>query len=154
MLALARAVHFNQPNRRVGVLCYRDGRPSIIEYYDLSEEMMYQKDENGDYAYNSGVILNYLFPVKALKRIEDMKMPLHIAKKKIPYVNENGEFIKPEEVNGCKYESLVLDMIEMMDGCLAFEVAREKEFAPIKNPHGIDSVDSARELLKGCGVEL
>ena len=45
-------------------------------------------------------------------------------------------------------------MIEMMDGCLAFEVAREKEFAPIKNMHGIDSVDSARELLEKNGVTL
>ena len=32
--------------------------------------------------------------------------------------------------NGNKYETLVLDLIEMMNGCLPFEVAREKE----KNP--------------------
>lgn len=150
----AKVISKAAPDEKVGVLCYRDGRPSIIEYYDLSEEMMYQKNENGDFAYNSGVILNYLFPVSALKRIENMNMPLHIAKKKIPYVNDQGELIKPEEVNGNKYESLVLDMIEMMNGCLAFEVVREREFAPIKNAHGIDSVDSARELLKLNGVEL
>lgn len=142
------------PEEKVGVLCYRDGRPSIIEYSDLSEEMMYQKDENGDYAYNSGVILNYLFKTAALKRIADMNMPLHVAKKKIPYINDNGEYIKPEEINGNKYESLVLDMIEMMDGCMAFEVERGKEFAPIKNMHGVDSLDSAREMLKDNGITL
>ena len=62
----------------------------------------------------------------------------------------------PEEVeiNGHKYETLVLDMIEMMNGCLAFEIERSREFAPIKNMHGVDSVDSARELLKQNGVEL
>ena len=142
------------PEEKVGVLCYRDGRPSIIEYSDLSEEMMYQKDENGDYAYNSGVILNYLFKTAALKRIADMNMPLHVAKKKIPYINDNGEYIKPDEINGNKYESLVLDMIEMMDGCMAFEVERGKEFAPIKNMHGVDSLDSAREMLKDNGITL
>ena len=142
------------PEEKVGVLCYRDGRPSIIEYSDLSEEMMYQKDENGDYAYNSGVILNYLFKTAALKRIADMNMPLHVAKKKIPYVNDNGEYIKPDEINGNKYECLVLDMIEMMDGCMAFEVERGKEFAPIKNMHGVDSLDSAREMLKDNGITL
>ena len=42
----------------------------------------------------------------------------------------------------------------MMDDCLAFEVIREKEFAPIKNLHGVDSVDSARELLQKNGVTL
>ena len=119
----AKVISKAAPEEKVGVMCLRNGKPSIIEYYDLSEEMRYQKDDNGDYAYNSGVILNYLFPVSALKRIEDMNMPLHIAKKKIPYINAQGELIKPEEVNGNKYESLVLDMIEMMDGCLVFEVA-------------------------------
>ncbi len=142
------------PEENVGVMCYRDGHPSIVEYYDLTEEMRYQKNENGDLAYSSGVILNYLFYVPALKRIVDKKLPLHIAKKKIPYMDENGTFIKPEEPNGNKYENLVLDMIEMMDGCLAFEVDRKSEFAPIKNMHGVDSLDSAREMLKAYGVEL
>jgi UDP-N-acetylglucosamine/UDP-N-acetylgalactosamine diphosphorylase len=31
---------------------------------------------------------------------------------------------------------------------------REKEFAPIKNKEGVDSVDSARALLKNNGIEL
>ena len=69
-------------------------------------------------------------------------------------MNEAGETVKPEAVNGYKYESLVLDMIHMLDSCLVFEVVREKEFAPIKNATGVDSVESARELLKLNGVEL
>lgn len=142
------------PEENVGVMCYRDGHPSIVEYYDLTDEMRYQKDDAGNLAYGSGVILNYLFYVPALKRIVDKKLPLHIARKKIPYMDENGIFIKPEEPNGNKYENLVLDMIEMMDGCLAFEVDRKSEFAPIKNMHGVDSLDSAREMLKAYGVEL
>lgn len=142
------------PEENVGVMCYRDGHPSIVEYYDLTDEMRYQKDDAGNLAYGSGVILNYLFYVPALKRIVDKKLPLHIAKKKIPYMDENGTFIKPEEPNGNKYENLVLDMIEMMDGCLAFEVDRKSEFAPVKNMHGVDSLDSAREMLKAYGVEL
>ena len=142
------------PEENVGVMCYRDGHPSIVEYYDLTDEMRYQKDDAGNLAYGSGVILNYLFYVPALKRIVDKKLPLHIAKKKIPYMDEIGTFIKPEEPNGNKYENLVLDMIEMMDGCLAFEVDRKSEFAPVKNMHGVDSLDSAREMLKAYGVEL
>ena len=45
-------------------------------------------------------------------------------------------------------------MIQMLDNCLPFEVVREKEFAPIKNKTGVDSVESARELLKKNGIEL
>ena len=42
----------------------------------------------------------------------------------------------------------------MMKKNLAFEVKRENEFAPIKNLHGTDSVDSARELLLKNNVKL
>ena len=45
-------------------------------------------------------------------------------------------------------------MIHQMGSCLPFEVVREKEFAPIKNKTGIDSVESARELLRQNGVTL
>ena len=45
-------------------------------------------------------------------------------------------------------------MIHQMGSCLPFEVVREKEFAPIKNKTGIDSVESARELLRRNGVAL
>ena len=42
----------------------------------------------------------------------------------------------------------------MMDNCLAYEVDREREFAPVKNKVGVDSIDTARELLKKNGVEI
>ena len=49
---------------------------------------------------------------------------------------------------------LAVDLIKLMGSALPFEVVREKEFAPIKNKTGVDSVESARELLKQNGVEL
>ena len=45
-------------------------------------------------------------------------------------------------------------MIHQMESCLPFEVVREKEFAPIKNRTGVDSVESARALLQKNGVQL
>ena len=84
----------------------------------------------------------------------EKNLPLHIVEKKIPYIDESGELVKPEEPNGYKFESLILDMIHEMDSCLPYEVVRNREFAPIKNKTGIDSVESARELLKENGVEL
>ena len=55
---------------------------------------------------------------------------------------------------GYKYEQLVLDMIHELDSCLPFEVDRRKEFAPIKNKTGVDSVETARELCKENGIKL
>lgn len=142
------------PEEKVGVLCREDGRPSIVEYYELTEEMMHAKNAAGEYSYNFGVILNYLFRVKELEEIVDKKLPLHIVEKKIPYIDENGEHCKPDKPNGYKFEELVLDMIHMLDNCLAYEVVREHEFAPIKNKTGVDSVESAQKLLKLNGITL
>lgn len=150
----AKVVKKNAPDEKVGVMCLEDGRPSIVEYYELTDELMNAKDENGDPAYYFGVILNYLFQVKELEKIVQKKMPLHIVEKKIPYMNEAGEFIKPEEPNGYKFETLILDMIHLMDSCLPYEVVRNHEFAPIKNKTGIDSVESARALCAENGIEL
>ncbi len=142
------------PDEKVGVMCLEDGKPSIVEYYELTEELMNAKDEKGDPAYNFGVILNYLFKEDELEQMMASNMPLHIVEKKIPYINDNAELIKPEEPNGYKFEGLVLDMIHQLDSCLPFEVVRSKEFAPIKNKTGVDSVESARKLLEENGVQL
>jgi UDP-N-acetylglucosamine/UDP-N-acetylgalactosamine diphosphorylase len=150
----AKVVRKANPDEKVGVICLEDGKPSIIEYYELTDAMRNERDEHGDYAYNFGVILNYLFRVSELERIMSHKLPLHVVEKKISYVDENGNIVKPEEPNGCKFEQLVLDMIHDMDTCLPFEVVREKEFAPVKNKEGADSVETARALLELNGVVL
>ncbi len=149
----AKVVRKAAPDEKVGAMCLEDGKPSIVEYYDMTQELMDAKNEKGEPAYNFGVILNYLFFVPDLEKMM-ASLPLHIVEKKIPYLDEAGNLVKPEAPNGYKYENLVLDMIHQLDSCLPFEVVREKEFAPIKNKTGVDSVESARELLKKNGVEL
>jgi UDP-N-acetylglucosamine/UDP-N-acetylgalactosamine diphosphorylase len=150
----AKVVRKAEPHEKVGVLCLEDGKPSIVEYYEMTDEIINSREPNGDLSYNFGVILNYLFRVDKLEDIMNTKMPVHIVEKKIPYINENGEYIKPETPNGYKFELLVLDMIHLLDNCLSFEVVRDYEFAPIKNKTGVDSVESAQALLKKNGVEL
>lgn len=142
------------PEERVGVMCRENGKPSIVEYYELTEEMKNRKDDCGEPAYNYGVILNYLLKVESLVDILNEQLPVHIVEKKIPYLDENGNKIAPAEPNGYKFEELILDMIHLLDDCLVFEVFRNREFAPVKNKEGVDSIETARTLLKENGVEL
>ena len=136
----AKVVKKNAPDERVGVICLKDKHPSIVEYYELTDELMNAKNEKGEPAYYFGVILNYLFRLDELISIAKDKMTLHIVEKKISYYDDAlGKTVKPEKPNGYKFETLVLDMIQLSESCLPFEVVREKEFAPIKNPTGIDS---------------
>ncbi len=150
----AKVVRKADPHEKVGVLCLEDGKPSIVEYYEMTDEIINSREPNGDLSYNFGVILNYLFRVDKLEQIMNEKMPVHVVEKKIPYMTADGEYIKPETPNGYKFELLVLDMIHLLDNCLSFEVVRDYEFAPIKNKTGVDSVESARALLQKNGVEL
>ena len=150
----AKVVKKAAPDEKVGVMCLEDGRPSVIEYYELTDELMNTLNEKGERVYNFGAILNYLFEVKALERIIDNQLPVHIVEKKIPYMDEKGNFIKPETPNGYKYELLILDMIHDLKSCLPYEVERNKEFAPIKNKTGVDSVESAQALLEENGYIL
>lgn len=150
----AKVVAKADPEERVGVLCLEDGRPSIVEYYEMTDEMIHSREADGTLSYNYGVILNYLFRVDKLNQTLSVKLPLHRAFKKIPYMSASNEFIKPDEPNAYKFETLALDMVKLQDDCLAYEVDRNKEFAPVKNKTGVDSVDTARELLKLNGVEL
>lgn len=138
----------------MNLLCLEDGKPSIVEYCEISKEMDEARTSAGSLEFKYCVIQNYLFALDKLEEIINNLPIVHVVEKKIPYINENGELVTPTEPNGYKFELLVLDMIHMMDNNLAYEVAREKEFAPIKNLHGTDSVDSARELLKKNGVRL
>ena len=142
------------PDEKIGAICTEDGKPSIIEYYELTDELMNAKDEQGNLAYSFGVILNYLFRISDLERIREKKLPLHVVEKKIAHLDQDVVLQKPDKPNGCKFEQLVLDMIHELDSCLPYEVVRNKEFAPIKNATGVDSVESARELCKENGIEL
>lgn len=150
----AKVVKKVNPEERVGVLCLADGKPSIIEYYELPKILAMEREKNGELKYRYGVILNYVFQIKKLDEVAGKKMPVHIVKKKIPYIDDTGRTTAPETENGWKFETLILDLISEMGKVLPFEVDREKEFAPIKNKTGVDSVDSARALLEKNGVEL
>lgn len=139
-------------DEKVGVLCTQDGNPSIVEYFEMPENLKY-KIKKGELVYRYGVTLNYLFNVHDLNLTLSGKLPYHLADKAIAHM-ENGVRVTPAEPCGYKFETLVVDMVKLMGSCLAFEVEREREFAPVKNATGADSVETARALLRKNGVTL
>lgn len=142
------------PEEKVGVLCLEDGKPSIVEYFEMTNDMRNLREPDGTLTYRYGVILNYLFRVDQLRKTLSCNLPLHRAFKSVACLTEDGTTVKPEKPNGYKLETLVLDMVHMQENCLLYEVEREREFAPVKNATGVDSVETARALLKKNGVEL
>ncbi len=148
----AKVVKKASPDEKVGVLCLEDGKPSIVEYFEMPDNLKY-KTKKDELVYRYGVILNYLFNVHDLNQTLSGKLPYHIANKSLAHV-EDGVRVKPDQPCGYKFETLVVDMVKLMGSCLAYEVEREREFAPVKNATGTDSVETARELLAKNGVLL
>jgi len=147
-LAGSKSVVKRSPNENVGVFCKKDGRPSVIEYTEITEEMANETDENGELVYGESHILLNLFNIKAIENIANNKLPYHKAFKKAKYMDENGEIIAPEKPNAYKYEAFIFDAFESLDKMSILRVKREDEFAPLKNADGEDSPDTARELYK------
>ncbi|MBO5005145.1 MAG: UTP--glucose-1-phosphate uridylyltransferase [Clostridia bacterium] len=133
---------------RVGVFCKRNGKPSVIEYTEITDEMAEAVNENGELIYGESHILCNLFSVKAIDSISNNKLPYHSAFKKAKYINEKGELIVPEKPNAYKFEAFLFDAFESLNDIAILRVKREEEFAPVKNAEGVDSPETARELYK------
>ena len=132
-----KAVSKATPDERVGVLCLKDDKPSVIEYSEISPEQAHEIDPaTGTLRFNAAHIILNNFTVEFIKKVVHpdsnllSKLPYHIAKKKIPCINEHGS---PTEVTGWKFELFVFDVFEFADELSAIEVVRADEFSPLKN---------------------
>jgi len=136
------------PEEKVGVFCKKNGKPSVVEYTEISEEMARMTDENGELLYGESHILCNLFSIKAIENISKNKLPYHTAFKKADYLNEEGEYITSDKPNAYKFESFIFDAFETLENMIIMRVKREEEFAPVKNKEGVDSPETARKLYE------
>ena len=134
------------PQEKVGVFCKMNGKPKIIEYIDLPEEMAEELDENGELMYGEVNIGTYLYNRSVLENLANAKLPYHAAFKKSGYLNANGKFIEPDEPNVFKFETFIFDAFSIADNMSILRVKREDEFAPVKNRTGNDSPETAVKL--------
>ena len=105
----AKVVRKVTPDEKVGALCLEDGRPSIVEYYDMTPELLEAKDENGNPAFNFGVILNYLFREKDLERIVNDALPLRSRTRRASILSNPQENCANLTGSNCKQGDICSD---------------------------------------------
>ena len=138
------------PHEKVGVFCKRNGKPSVIEYSEISDEMAEATDENGELLYGESHILCNLFSVDAIQRMGTNPLPYHTAFKKAKFIDKDGNLIVPDSPNAFKFEAFLFDAFGEVDDMAILRVKREEEFAPVKNADdaGVDCPSTARKLYE------
>ncbi|KAJ3319911.1 UDP-N-acetylglucosamine pyrophosphorylase [Boothiomyces sp. JEL0866] len=140
----AKSIPKKNPDEAVGVICLRDGKPSVVEYSEIDPEMSRSRDASGALIYNAANIANHFYTTEFLKKIEKFEhlLEYHIAKKKIKHINAEGVEIKPESSNGIKLELFIFDVFPFTERFAVLECARKDEFSPLKNAPGSNDGDS------------
>ncbi|MBO5076708.1 MAG: UDPGP type 1 family protein [Clostridia bacterium] len=138
------------PYEKAGVFCLRNGRPSVIEYTEISKEMAEARDARGEFVYGDAHILCNMFTVDALDAAGSEGLPYHVAVKKTKYIDDRGQLAEPAAPNAYKFEAFIFDAFSRADNMGILRVRREDEFAPVKNREGEDSPDTARALYESA----
>ncbi len=149
------------PEEKLGVIATARGRPMVVEYSDLPAGLMHARAPDGRLQFLQGSIAIHILDTAFLAR-EDLRLPWHLARKKVRTLNPVPGGTEIVEREAVKLEMFVFDTIPLSRCALFFETARAEEFAPLKNRAGVDSIETcmrgqveqAARWLAACGVEV
>jgi UDP-N-acetylglucosamine/UDP-N-acetylgalactosamine diphosphorylase len=138
-----------EPKERIGNFCLVDGKVTVIEYSDLPDELAEKLNPDGSLVFELGSIAIHIISRSFVEKLNTrgFSLPLHKAVKKIPHIDHEGKLVEPVEPNGIKLESFVFDALPLASKSIILETQRSEEFSPVKNATGINSAESAKEMI-------
>jgi UDP-N-acetylglucosamine/UDP-N-acetylgalactosamine diphosphorylase len=137
------------PKDRLGNLVLVDGRCTMIEYSDLPDALAHERDAGGRLRLWAGSPAIHIFDVDFLARVTEGAglLPFHVARKKVPYLDANGQTVQPDKENALKFERFIFDVLPLAERWLVLETSAIEEFAPLKNAEGADSPRTVQVAL-------
>ncbi len=142
------------PEERLGVVVRQGGILRVIEYSDLPPELASKRRPEGELELWAGSIAIHVFDLSFLKRLaEASSLPYHFARKVVPFVDEAGNLVRPEQANAIKFERFVFDALPLARKALIVETDRRQEFEPLKNAEGENSPATVRQALSDLYAE-
>ena len=148
---------------KVGHFCVQRDRAIVVEYSDLPAAVQEETDPaTGELRFIAGSIAIHVLDRNFVKRLawagSEAALPFHLARKKIPAVDAQGNAVNPTEPNGIKFEMFVFDALPFAKNPIVIETRRENDFSPVKNAEGVDSpatcqVDLLRQYTRWANAE-
>ena len=152
---------------KVGVFARVDGVLQVIEYSDLPDALATARTPGGGRLLDAASVAIHLLCPRFVHRLtgtgSDLKLPWHRARKSVPFIDlTTGQLVRPDAPNATKFELFVFDALRLAHNPLVLEQPRSACFSPVKNSHGMDSVESAQrhmiaraaEWLERCGITV
>lgn len=136
------------PQEKVGLVCKVDDKSTILEYSNISEDLLKARTDDGELLLNNANLNILMIKRSFINKISsDDNIKYIVAHKQIPHLTSSGEFINPKQPNGYKFERLVFDAMPLANNTSIILANREDEFAPVKNASGNDSPQTSKEMV-------
>jgi UDP-N-acetylglucosamine/UDP-N-acetylgalactosamine diphosphorylase len=160
------AVAKRGPQDRLGNFVSVDGRVQVIEYSDFPDDVAERRAADGSLVFWAGSIAVHVFDVAFLERSLELKdgLPFHMARKKVPYVDDAGRRVEPTKPNALKFERFIFDLLPHAAHAIVVEGAEADVLAPLKNAPAADRdtaeyvqrlmIDQHRRWLAAAGVRV
>lgn len=162
----SQVVRKSEPLQKVGNVVSVDGVVQVIEYSDLPEQYARQTDADGNLKLWAGSIAVHVFDFAFLVSANENadSLPFHRASKKVPFVDANGQQVKPESPNATKFEKFIFDLMPSANNAIVCEVDAAEGFCAVKNapPAPSETPEHVRQAisdlhtswLKQCDAEV
>ena len=150
------------PKEKVGVPMQFGKTFRMVEYTEMTDEQCNRKGKDGQLYFLYGSPAIHVFDRAFLQREAGKAMPLHLAFKKIPFVDAKGQVVKPDAPNGYKFEKFIFDILPNAKAAAFLAFDQKDEFSPVKNAEGGDSPATCKvdmqakwkKWLAEAGVEV
>ena len=160
------AVAKQTPRDKLGNFVLVDRQVQVIEYSDFPDDVAERRDAAGQLVFWAGSIAVHVFAVEFLERSLRLKdaLPFHVARKKVPHLDDAGRRVDPTQPNALKFERFIFDLLPHARNALVVEFPERDVFAALKNAPGAERdtpeyvrqfmIDQHRRWLRGAGVKL
>lgn len=138
-----KVVRKRTPGEKVGNFVFADGKPRMIEYIELPDELRDMKDSANNPVFWAGSIGIHFINTEFIKAINKngFALPYHRQVKKA----HQGNNAEAKEI--WKFETFVFDALPLAGKVCCMETLRDEEFAPLKNRDGENSPEEVKKAM-------